>query len=147
MWTAPTVADFKSQFFRDFSYAATDDQSNLSKVVNQDITNALALAAIEFNPGLGFAKDADITLAFLQLTAYFLVESIKNSTKGFASHSNFPISSKNAGGVSVGFTIPDEFGKLPEIAKFANNGYGMLYLSMVIPFIRGGVGWAPGSQF
>ena len=145
MWTLPPITTFKNVFFRDFNYASADNQNDLTKIVDRDLNNAFALANSDFNPCMGFSTDADTLQAFLYLAAYYLVENLRLSSKGLASQANFPISSVGAGGVNVSYQIPKEFQDFPEIAKFAKNGYGLLYLQLVIPYIRGGVGWLPGG--
>ena len=87
MWNIPTLAIFKTFFARDFNFAASSDQSDLSMICDADIEKAFCEANAFFNPGLGYgAKVVDtdlydpVTIAYLDLAAGFLVESIKNSS-------------------------------------------------------------------
>jgi len=137
-WSVPAVSAFKSKFVRDFNYAPASKPNDLNFVTDADIQSAYDNAELNFNPSL-FGTDAQINNVFLYLAAFYLVESIKTSSQGFGSQANFPINSKSVGGVSVAFTIPEKYMKNPQLAVFANNGYGMIYLSLVLPFAVGNV--------
>lgn len=135
-WAEPTVSEFKDYFARDFNYAPTNDATNLSYVTDTDITKAINVASMTFNKGL-FSKDEYTTIAFLYLAAYFLVSTIQTSAQGLSSQSNFPISSKNAGPLSISYAIPERYTKDPIVQPYTMNGYGMRYLSLVLPRIVG----------
>lgn len=138
MWTQPTVADFKAFFFRDFNYAPSSDPSNLKHVIDADITKAINQALLNFNEDL-FGSDDQVTMVFMYLAAFYLVYDIQTSAQGLSSQSNFQISSKSVGGVAVSYSIPDKFSRDPALAIYAQNGYGLKYLSMAIPMIIGNV--------
>lgn len=137
-FTTPTVADFKAKFFRDFSYAHADAQNNLDFVVDLDITNAISQALLNFNEGL-LADDDAAELAFLYLAAFFLVSNLQNSSQGIGAQMKFPINSKSVGGVSLSYSIPERYTKDPVISLYTTNGYGMMYLSMILPCLTGNV--------
>lgn len=138
-WLVPSITDFKTYFARDFNFATEHNEpQNLEYVVDADITKALTEANINFNSSL-FGEDFEVTAVFMYLVAFYLVVNLQNSVKGVASQSKFPISSTSVGGVSVTFQIPDRFQKDPYIQQFTQNGYGMKYLSLVLPFIIGNV--------
>ena len=132
-WTAPTIAEFKAYFVRDFNFAGDDDQSNLDKIVDADITRALVEAEFDFNTDF----DDDNHTPFMYLVAFHLVENIRLSSKGLSAQAKFPISSTGVGGVSIGYEIPAQFANNAKINSFAVNGYGMKYLSLVLPQIIG----------
>jgi hypothetical protein len=142
-WTTPTIADFKAQFNRDFPYAPADDPDNLDLVIDSDITKAINQALLNFNDGL-FPDVASATLAFLYLAAFYLVTNLQNSAQGIGAQAKFPINSKSVGGVSVSYSIPDKYLKDPVFSIYATNGYGIMYLSMVIPCLVGNVGLIAG---
>jgi len=144
-WEKPTVAEFKTQFRRDFKYAPDSDPTNLDYICDVDITNAYSQADVNFNPGLGFGTDAERTLAYLFLAAFYLVFDLQNSAQGVGSQSNFPISSKSVGNVSISFQIPESLMKNPSIAIYSQNGYGLKYISLVYPFLIGNVGTVWGT--
>lgn len=135
-WTQPTATDFKAYFTRDFKYAPTDAPTNLDFVCDTDINKAIDQAAANFNMCL-FSTDSQKTIAFMFLAAFYMVYDFQTSAQGLASLSNFPVSSKSVGGVSVGYTIPERFSKDPIVSMYSMNGYGMKYLSLVLPRIVG----------
>lgn len=137
-WTAPTPADFKSFFARDFNFAPVDNPNNIDLIMDSDITRAINEALINFNSCL-FGSDAQSTNVFMYLAAYMLVCNLQTSAQGLASQSKFPISSTNVGSVSVSFQIPDAYSKDPYFSAFSRNGYGMKYLELVWPFLIGNV--------
>ena len=138
-WTAPSIADFKAYFTRDFNYATEHDEpQNDEYVLDSDITKAIAEAEINFNAEL-YGTDAQVTAVFMYLVAFCLVINLQNSSKGIASQSKFPISSNSVGGVSVSYQIPDKYAKDPVLSQYTQNGYGMKYLSLVIPYLTGNV--------
>jgi hypothetical protein len=143
-WLPPSVADFSSFFNRDFAYAPEGVPANdLDYVQPSDITRAINEAVIDFNPGL-YGSLAQITNIFMYLAAYHLVENLKNSMKGIAAQANFPTASQGAGGVNASYQIPERYLKSPILAPYTQNGYGMRYLALVLPFLVGNVS-APGS--
>ena len=136
MWEPPTVAQFMAYFNRDFFY--TDDPANLELVSQQDITNAIAEALINFNVAL-YGSNSNITTVFLYLAAFCLVRKMQVSEKGVASGSRFPISSNSVGGVSVGFSLPERYAKDAWLSSLTVNGYGMRYLEFTLPYLDGNV--------
>ena len=143
-FTLPTVADFKAMFDREFNFAGTDDQDNLKKIRDTDLTKAIACANVNFNDRL-FASNDDSKLAFLYLAASYLVENLRNSTNGLASQARFPITAKSVGGVQVQFQVPTRFLNDPFVALLAGNGYGLMYLSMALPAATGQIFISPGG--
>ena len=143
-WTAPTAAEFKTFFARDFNFAPTDDPSNLAYITDTDVDRAIAEAQINFNTAL-FGTDAQVTLVFQYLAAFYLVFNLQNSAKGISSQSKFPISSASVGGVSVNYQLPDRYSKDPYLSQFTQNGYGMKYLSLAMPYLSGNVAVQPGG--
>lgn len=144
MFTTPTVAQFKARFVRDFNYAPETDQTNLNYVLDADITNAYNLALLNFNPGL-YGTDAQSLEVFMWLSAFYLVWSIQTSSQGLSSQSNFPINSKSVGGVSLSFSIPQRYTDDPVLSQYTQNGYGMMYLNLVMQYMVGNIGIVPGT--
>src|ERR1017187_7172912 len=117
-WTPPSVSDFQAFFFRDFPYLPPETVSNpLDYVQPQDITNAINLALVNFNPGL-FGANAQITTVFLYLAAFYLVQNLQVSSKGIAAQLNFPTASAGVGGVNVSFTVPEKITKSPFLSVY-----------------------------
>lgn len=148
-WVPPTAAQFQSRFQRDFNYAPTTDPNNDSYVMVSDINQAISDGLQNFNPALyGIGQNSVVpnpngsdnaTNVFYYLAAFYLVVNLQNSFKGISSQTNFPINSKNAGSVSVAYTIPERYSKSPILAQYTQNGYGYKYLSLALPFLTGNV--------
>lgn len=143
-WTRPTAADFKAFFARDFNFAPASDPSNLSYITDADITRAMDEAELNFNTEL-FGSDAQTTNAFMYLVAFSMIVNIQNSSKGLSSQSKFPISSNSVGGISIQYQIPEKYAKDPVLSQYTQNGYGMKYLSLVLPLIIGHVVHSEGT--
>ena len=131
-----TISEFKSYFARDFNFAPADDQGNIDQyIVDADITKAITESVLNFNDGL-FNDPATI---FMYLVAYTLVVNLQNSAKGISSQAKFPINSNSVGGVSISFAIPERYAKDAFIQQYTKNGYGMKYLSLILPFLTGNI--------
>lgn len=140
-FVVPTVAQFQAQFFRDFSYAPLGDPS-LKYVQNQDIQNAINIAAGDFNPQYG----SNTTVIFLWLAAHYMVLSLRNSSMGLNSQAKFPLASSSVGSVSTVNNISEVLSKDPNYAKYLKTGYGQIYLDMVYPYtIAAGFGFIGGG--
>jgi hypothetical protein len=139
-----TVADFKSRFYRDFTYAnQTPDQvsppPDIDIVQDVDITNAFADASILLNQSL-FSTDESITSGYLLLTAHFLCTNIKAASGGVNSGgSGFPVVSRAVGSVSESYQIPDAYKNSPILAQYTSTAYGLRYLALVLPMLIGNV--------
>lgn len=144
-WTPPTYTDFQTFFNRDFPYAPPNTPAtDLNFVQPADINKAIAEAEINFSPGM-FDNNGQSTTVFMYLAAFYLVENLKNSAKGLASQSNFPLTAIAAGGVSVAMQPPEAFLKNPTFSMFTRNGYGLTYLSFVYPYTIGAMNIAQGT--
>ena len=138
-WVPPTVAQFQAFFFRDFPYAGAETPStDLDYVQPQDITNAIALAQINFSPRPFNIASGQATAVFMYLAAFFLVENLKASSKGIAAQANFPLNSIGVGGVSLGMEVPEQFKKNPTYSMYMRNAYGQQYMQLVYPYTIGG---------
>lgn len=127
----PTVTDFKTYFFRDFPYGST-----LDTVTDQDISNALQDADINFNSNL-WASQATYTTGFLLLSAHFLVTNLRASSQGIAGQFAWIEASKSAGSVSEGLSIPQRILDNPEFAMLSKTNYGAKFLFLILPQLTG----------
>jgi hypothetical protein len=143
MWTPPVPADFKSYFQRDFPYAPEHDANNPKYITNVDIDKAIAEALFNFNSGLVGGTQA--TMMFMYLAAHYLVTNIRMSSKGLDSQAEQMIQSKSAGGVSVGYQIPEKIAKSPILAQYLTTGYGQKYLELAMKYIVGRVSNVEGT--
>ena len=113
-------------------------------VLDSDIERAFAEARINFNQAL-YSTEEEITLVYLYLTAHYLVIDIQNATQGLESNSSYPVSSRSVGSVSESYDIPTAYREDPTFSYFSQTGYGLKYLSLMIPRIVGNVGVVFGS--
>ena len=111
----------------------------LQYVQPQDITNAFAEAQVVFNPGL-FTTAAVITLAYLYLTAHYLVNDLRTAAQGVESGGSFPLASRSVGSMSETYMVPDRYKDSPQLAFFTTTGYGQKFLSLVLPNLVGNFG-------
>jgi hypothetical protein len=137
-WTPPAYSDFQSFFARDFYFAQATDPNNLDFVTAGDVNRAIGEALIHFNTAL-YGTDAQVTNVFMYLVAFCLVRNIQLSSKGLSSQSKFPISSTSVGGVSVNYSIPEQYSKDPFLSSLTVNGYGMRFLEITVPLLYGNI--------
>jgi hypothetical protein len=113
-------------------------------IEDDDITKAFAEAQINYNQSL-FGTDDQIKLGYLYLSAHYLAVDIRNSANGIAANGAFPVSSRTVGSVSESYSIPAAYTDTAIYAMYSQTGYGMKYLSMVLPQLVGNVGIAYGG--
>lgn len=135
-WVQPSPADFELFFARDFKF--TNDPRNLDLVSVNDISRAMTDASDNFPPGLFSTNNVAIN-AFMYLTAFCLVRNVQMAQKGLASQGKFMVNSNSVGGVSTGFTIPEQYMKDPFLASLTTNQYGQRYLELILPYLVGNV--------
>jgi hypothetical protein len=136
-----TVNNFRAHFVRDFDYApvgASYDKNSASYVYDGDITKAFSEAQMLFNQEL-FGSDADIQLAYLYLTAHYLVIDLRSAQQGINGVGDFPVTSRSVGSVSEAYSIPQRFLDDPNLAFYTKTNYGVKYLSFVLPKLIGNV--------
>ena len=115
----------------------------LAYVQPQDITNAFAEAQAIFNQTLWPDCDGtntNLILAYLYLTAHYLVDDLRRAAQGVDSTGTYPVQSRSVGSVSETYQVPDRFKDSPQLAIFTTTGYGMKYLSMLLPNLVGNIG-------
>ena len=132
MYSAPTVAQFKSQFFRDFPYG-TDPAI---AVLDQDITNGFNMVDITINPAL-WGNQTAYTIGYLLLAAHFMVLSIRASSQGLNGQYSWAQNSKSVGAVSESFTLPQRIIDNPDFMAYTKTNYGAQYLQLVLPLLAG----------
>ena len=132
-----TVDDFKARFNRDFPYG-TDPSS---AVADADITNALNDATLIFNTAL-WDTGVELNTAFLMLAAHFLALNIQavgglGLSLGLENSGGSAISSQTVGSVSLSFELPEGWKNDPTVAPFLRTSYGIRYVQMAWPRMRG----------
>ena len=134
-----SVADFKAQFDRDFTYGV-----GLETVRDTDISKAFSNALVVINPCLWDSNSEG--LAFMYAAAHFLVIAIQSAgglipfpgNRGAHNRSDGVTISKSVGSVSTTFNAPPAFvqqhaGLLP----FWETEYGKQYCQMLGPRLIG----------
>ncbi len=134
MFTAPTIANFIAQFFRDFPFG-TDPATC---VLDLDILNAFNLTDMAINPGL-WPNQTGYQIAYGYLAAHFLVLNLRASSQGLNGQYNFAQNTKAVGAVSEGFQIPQRIIDNPELMMLTKTQYGARYLELVLPQLCGQV--------
>lgn len=132
MFTAPTIADFKARFFRDFPYS-TD--MNVG-VLDQDVLVAFNQVDITINPAL-WGTQLSYSQGYLLLAAHFLVLNLRASSQGLNGQYNWTQNSKSVQGVSEAFTIPEDIIKNPAYMAYTKTNYGAMYLNQLWPQLVG----------
>lgn len=130
-FTQPTVSDFKAYFTRDFPYGVTNNT-----ILDSDITKAIDEAAVNFNEAL-FSTQGTYSMAFLYLSAHYLVMDIRASGQGISGSFPWLTSSKGVGSVSESSSIPTFISDNPMLAHLGKTYYGAKYISLVYPKLIG----------
>lgn len=112
-------------------------------VRDQDITKAFAEAQQVFNQGLG-GTDAEITLAYLYLTAHFLVVDLRAAVSGFGVTAGV-LTSRSVGSVSESYQTPDAWTQDPVLYPYTTTAYGIKYLNLWLAQARGNVQCVAGA--
>jgi hypothetical protein len=136
---APTIAEFKAQFTRDFPYGTTNDT-----VMDSDIATAIQGASFNINESLFDTQD-NFVFAYNYLVAHCLVQNIRASTQGLAGVYTWLESSKAVGSVSQVHLIPHYIMNNPIIAMISKTTYGAKYLELILPRMIGNMQSAEGS--
>jgi len=135
-WVAPTSANFKSYFQRDFPYAPSSDPNNLDYITDTDLSNASLEAQVNFSAGI-FGKNADSL--FYYLWAHYLCINLQNSQKGLSAQAQFALESAGVGSVSISNQISEVFKNDPSFSSLLTTAYGAKYLTLAYPYTVGGV--------
>lgn len=108
--------------------------SELDYITSADIQKAMGQALIVANERFGETDEEKINI-FLHLVAYYLVVDLKNSSVGINGAYQGVVSSKSVGDVSESYSIPKWMLDNPMYSMFAQNGYGLKYLSLIAPYL------------
>lgn len=119
-----------------------DDVDNY--VQDEDITKAFAEAKLAFNQSF-FGDDDTIKMVFLYLAAVYLVNDLRAAQAGVSGRPAFAVTSRQVGNVSESYGVPDAYLDDPLLAFYTNSAYGLKYLSLVMPYLRGNIGVVCGA--
>jgi hypothetical protein len=141
-FVAPTVAEFKAQFVRDFPFAAEEGSpavsTNLAKVTDADITSALLAAGINSNAGL-WSTQAEYTYVYNLLAAHYLCVSLLSAAQGIRGAGTWLTQSKTVGDITEAYAIPERIMKSLTLAPLSKTTYGCQFLSLIAPRLVGNV--------
>lgn len=132
MFNAPTIADFKARFYRDFPYG-TD--MNVA-VLDQDILIAFNSCDNTINQGL-YVNQSNYSENYLLLSAHFLVLNLRSSSQGLNGQYNWTQNSKSVQGVSEAFSIPQQVLDNPNYMAYTKTNYGAMFLNNLWPQLAG----------
>ena len=132
-YEVPTVEDFKLQFDRDFPFGVAEDT-----VKDSDISKAQMNASFGMNEGL-FGVESEYQFLYNILTAHYLVMNLKSSSQGLSGTFSWLEGSKSVGSVSQSFSIPQTVSENPLFATLGKTGYGVQYLTILLPLTYGGM--------
>lgn len=139
------IVYYEGQFYKsltDKNTAKPTDSENwevtkddlFNYVTDDDITKAMGQAKLNINPRFG-TDDNDRLIIFLHLVAFYLVMDLKNSASGVNSSYVGVVASKSVGDVSESYNFPQWLVNSPIYSVYSSNGYGMKYLSLIMPYL------------
>lgn len=103
-------------------------------VTDADIERAMSQALLGINSRFG-TDDTSRIMVYLHLVAFYLVMDWKNAQAGTASSYSGFVASKSVGDVSESYNFPQWVANNPVYSMYLSNGYGMKYLSLILPYI------------
>lgn len=103
-------------------------------VTDADITRAMSQAYINANYDFG-STDEERIMIYLHLIAFYLVMDWQNAAMGVNSGYSGLVASKSVGDVSESYNFPQWMMNSPLYSLYSSNGYGMKYLSLIIPYM------------
>ena len=120
----------------DEKWATTSDKK-LNYLLDADVEKALGQAKINFNSNL--FDDEGLRIAFLYITAFYMVYDIQTSNLGLSGSFKGFTSSKSVDGVSESYAIPDWMLNNATLGLYGDNPYGRKYLSILAPYLVGNI--------
>lgn len=108
--------------------------SRYDYITDEDIQKAMSQALIDANERFGKDDNEKINI-FLHLVAFFLVMDWKNASAGAGSAYAGFTASKSVGDVSESYNFPTWLMDTPMYSIYSSNGFGMKYLSLILPYI------------
>lgn len=112
-------------------------------VTDADIERAMSQAYLNKNPRFGSNDEERINI-YLHLIAFYLVMDMQNASAGVGSAYMGLVASRSVDGVSESYNFPQWLLNSPVYGIFASNGFGMKYLSLILPYISCTILFSPG---
>jgi len=131
-YSNPSVSDFQDYFDRDFPFGTDIDNC----IRDKDILKAFQQANEKINPRL-FTDQSEYANGYFLLSAHYLSVNLAQSSQGINGQYDHLLTSKGAGPVSAGISIPEIILKNPTFAGWAKTTYGYAYLAMILPRLAG----------
>lgn len=103
-------------------------------VTDPDVERAMSQAYLNRNPKFGENDEERINI-YLHLIAFYLVMDIQNAAGGVNSSYAGLVSSRSVDGVSESYNFPQWLVNNPIYSLFSQNGFGMKYLSLILPYM------------
>lgn len=139
------IVYFENEFYKSLSDNNTTEPTNSANwevvkdniynyVTDSDIQKALGQALLTADESFGGTDEEKITI-FLHLVAFYLVMDIRNASTGVNSSYAGLVASKSVGDVSESYNFPNWVTNSPIYSIYSQNGYGMKYLSLIIPYL------------
>lgn len=116
------------------NWQITPNLSIYNYITDDDIQSAIGQALLNANMRFGATNEDKITI-FLHLVAFYLVMDLKNASAGLNSSYAGLVASKSVGSVSESYNFPQWVVNSPIYSIYTTNGYGMKYLSLIIPYL------------
>lgn len=113
------------------------DGNKYDYITDEDIEKAYGQARTTFNIDLFINDKEKLRIAYLLLTAHYLVMDLNMSNGNGAS--NFLITSKSVDGVSASYGIPQKYLNNPFLYYLAGSSFGLKYLQYLIPLMIGNI--------
>ena len=134
-----TIDEFKEFFSKDFEYGNGEGQ-----VSDSEIVRAMNEAGMNYNESI-LSDCGSKKIIFSYLTAYYLVIDINNANAQGASNNGGLVTYRQVRNVAESFKVPKWIEENPMLSQFAQNGYGLKYITMIYPYLIGNVGIVPGA--
>lgn len=115
----------------------------LNYVTDADIERAMSQALINANYRFG-NDDTERINIYLHLIAFYLVLDWRNAASGLNSGYSGVVASKSVGDVSESYNFPQWLINNPIYSLYSSNGYGMKYLSLILPYLSVTILFSPG---
>lgn len=103
-------------------------------VTDADIERAMSQALANANERFGF-DDNERIMIFLHLIAFYLVIDMQNASAGINSSYGGLVASRSVDGVSESYNFPQWMTSSPMYSLFSSNGFGLKYLSLILPYL------------
>lgn len=112
-------------------------------ITDNDIKRAMSQALSNANYNFGY-DDEERIMIYLHLIAFYLVLDWQNASRGVNSGYSGLLASKSVDGVSESYNFPQWMVNSPLYSLYSSNGFGMKYLSLIIPYLSCTILFSPG---